>query len=225
MTKPAAKKTRKKRGPNKTAPPPVAAPTRPANLPSPEEIRDSRRQSLLQKHVDGVRLTPDQLKEIEELIGFVKSTIPVYDSQTQAATSLNIPIKEIKRAKQNGCIAFRNTKIYTADLLAWLKANPIVAASSTSLENSTEDVNCSDAEMESRKLRAQTLKAELELDIAKSKVINRELVRTEWSTNVSAIFEILDKSLDRSIYNAVVKEVKIYLGKKVDQSTTEVVAV
>ena len=70
-----------------------------------------------------------------------------------------------------------------------------------------------DAEMESRKLAAQTLKAELELDKAKERVIDRDLVKTEWMTHLTKIFEILDQSLDRGIYNSIAKEVKLYLGQ------------
>ena len=145
-----------------------------------------------------------------------KPTASNFTNMHQASAATGLSVIEIRKAKKAGCIAFRYGKIYKKELTDWIAAEkakvpvPVVAID--------ESETASDEEMESRKLRAQTLKAELELDIAKGKVINRDLVRTEWSTNLSAIFDILDKSLDRGIYNAIVKEVKIYLGKKANQA-------
>ena len=133
-----------------------------------------------------------------------------FTNMHQASAATGLSVVEIRKAKKAGCIAFRYGKIYKKELLDWIAAEKAKAPVAAIDESET----ASDEEMESRKLRAQTLKAELELDIAKGKVINRDLVRTEWATNLSAIFDILDKSLDRGIYNSIAKEVKIYLGKK-----------
>lgn len=144
------------------------------------------------------------------------ATASNFTNMHQASAATGLSVIEIRKAKKAGCIAFRYGKIYKKELLDWIAAEkakvPVPVAAID------ESDTASDEEMESRKLRAQTLKAELELDIAKGKVINRDLVRTEWATNLSAIFEILDKSLDRGIYNSIVKEVKIYLGKKATQA-------
>jgi hypothetical protein len=78
----------------------------------------------------------------------------------------------------------------------------------------------SDAEMESRKLAAITLKAELELDRARGKVIDRDLVSSEWATHITQLFTILDKSLDAPLYTAICKEMKHYLSKSFGAVTT-----
>jgi hypothetical protein len=78
----------------------------------------------------------------------------------------------------------------------------------------------SDAEMESRKLAAITLKAELELDRARGKVIDRDLVASEWATHITQLFTILDKSLDAPLYTAICKEMKHYLSKSFGAVTT-----
>lgn len=131
-----------------------------------------------------------------------------FDAMSSASKILEIPISEIKRAKLGGCSGFRNGRIYRVDLLEWLKHNPLLTGVAPTINS-----EATDAEMESRKLAAQTLKAELELDRAKEKVIDRDLVRTEWTTHLTKIFEILDQSLDRGIYNSIAKEVKLYLGQ------------
>lgn len=78
----------------------------------------------------------------------------------------------------------------------------------------------SDAEMESRKLAAITLKAELELDRARGKVIDRDLVASEWATHINQLFTILDKSLDAPLYTAICKEMKHYLSKSFEVALT-----
>lgn len=137
-----------------------------------------------------------------------KRIVPSFDAMTSASKILDIPMAEIKRAKAGGCVGFRCGRIYRVDLLEWLKDNPLPAGVAPTMNSEV-----SDAEMESRKLAAQTLKAELELDKAKERVIDRDLVKTEWTTHLTKIFEILDQSLDRGIYNSIAKEVKLYLGQ------------
>lgn len=78
----------------------------------------------------------------------------------------------------------------------------------------------SDAEMESRKLAAITLKAELELDRARGKVIDRDLVASEWATHITQLFTILDKSLDAPLYTAICKEMRHYLSKSFEVAIT-----
>jgi hypothetical protein len=46
--------------------------------------------------------------------------LPTYfDSQASAAATLGIDISELRRAKAEGCSAFRSGRVYTAPLLAW----------------------------------------------------------------------------------------------------------
>jgi|SRR4030095_8001001 hypothetical protein len=46
--------------------------------------------------------------------------LPAYfDSQASAAATLGIDISELRRAKAEGCPAFRSGRVYTAPLLAW----------------------------------------------------------------------------------------------------------
>jgi len=188
-----------------------------SQLPTPKEIQESRRQSLLQKHADGGRLSAEQLSEIQDLIGIAPKHQVSFDSMTSAAKILGVPMAEIKRAKTGGCKGFRNGRIYRQNLIDWLADNSTTPTATPGTSPTTIPsgvvIEATDAEMESRKLAAQTLKAELELDKAKERVIDRDLVRTEWSTHLTQIFDILDKSLDRGIYNSIAKEVKLYLGQ------------
>ena len=188
-----------------------------SQLPTPKEIQESRRQSLLQKHADGGRLSAEQLAEIQDLIGVPPKHQVSFDSMTSASKILGVAMAEIKRAKAGGCKGFRNGRIYRQNLIDWLAENSTTPSTAQGNFSSTASggvvIEATDAEMESRKLAAQTLKAELDLDRAKEKVIDRELVRTEWSMHITQIFDILDKSLDRGIYNSIAKEIKLYLGQ------------
>jgi len=49
------------------------------------------------------------------------------------------------------------------------------------------------------------------IDKERGALIPRDLVKAEWVKHIGKLFEILDKSLDRGIYNAVAKELKSYL--------------
>ena len=138
-----------------------------------------------------------------------------FDAMSSAAKILEIPIAEIKRAKAGGCSGFRNGRIYRKDLLEWLEENPEAIGSASTINDVV-----SDAEMESRKLAAITLKAELELDRARGKVIDRDLVASEWATHITQLFTILDKSLDAPLYTAICKEMKHYLSKSFGVVTT-----
>ena len=44
-----------------------------------------------------------------------------FDSQAQAAATLNIDISELREAKAEGCPAFRSGRVYRDELLRWLK--------------------------------------------------------------------------------------------------------
>ena len=138
-----------------------------------------------------------------------------FDAMSSAAKILEIPISEIKRAKAGGCSGFRNGRIYRKDLLEWLEENPEAIGSASTINDVV-----SDAEMESRKLAAITLKAELELDRARGKVIDRDLVASEWATHITQLFTILDKSLDAPLYTAICKEMKHYLSKSFGATST-----
>ena len=44
---------------------------------------------------------------------------PFYDNYAQASSALNVPIPVLKRCKKAGCPAFKSTRIYRDDFLAW----------------------------------------------------------------------------------------------------------
>lgn len=138
-----------------------------------------------------------------------------FDAMSSASKILEIPISEIKRAKAGGCSGFRHGRIYRKDLLEWLEENSEEIGSASTINDVV-----SDAEMESRKLAAITLKAELELDRARGKVIDRDLVASEWATHITQLFTILDKSLDAPLYTAIAKEMKHYLSKSFGVTAT-----
>ena len=49
--------------------------------------------------------------------------VAYFDSQASAAAVLKISIDEIRRAKREGCSAFRSGRIYKKPLLKWLAKN------------------------------------------------------------------------------------------------------
>ena len=47
-----------------------------------------------------------------------------YDSLAGAAAGLGLSIDVLRAAKRAGCPAFRSNRVYSSELLAWLKAHP-----------------------------------------------------------------------------------------------------
>lgn len=61
------------------------------------------------------------------------SKTTVFDSQKQAASALGIPLNRLRAAKKAGCTAFRNGRVSSDALLAWIRAHkPRVTSATTS---------------------------------------------------------------------------------------------
>lgn len=83
-----------------------------ADLPSAEEITESRRQALLQKYVDGARLTPGELELIADLIerkepkakGRKKSDLPSHASVVTMAGLFGISGDRLRQMAAEGRI-------------------------------------------------------------------------------------------------------------------------
>lgn len=135
---------------------------------TPEEIRESRRAALLQKHADGKRLTGDEKKEIEDLIngpGHAEELPEFADSIKHAAALLKeragIECSPSRlRAVVNALpgSARKHGRIAMAPLLAAMKAVPI------------EGEETKEA-LEKRRLRAQCERYEHELALARRQSI------------------------------------------------------
>ncbi len=123
-------------------------------------------------------------------------------SMRSAVAMWGVTAADIKRAKNGGCSAFRNGRIHRDELLPWLKNNPV-------------DPTAALDEMgwKERRLKAQVDKLEMEVAREKGKLVERHTVTEEWGKHLTFIFDTLDKSMDRHAYNAIVKEVRTYLGK------------
>jgi hypothetical protein len=52
-----------------------------------------------------------------------RKKVQVYDSLKSAAAGLNIPVELLQEAKGLGCPGFRGSRIYAAEVRAWLDAN------------------------------------------------------------------------------------------------------
>jgi hypothetical protein len=74
--------------------------------------------------------------------------LPAYfDSQAQAAATLGIDISELRKAKAEGCPAFRSGRVYTAPLLAWFAEKRRRAAE---IENTQTDYGTVDLALAGR---------------------------------------------------------------------------
>jgi hypothetical protein len=124
------------------------------------------------------------------------------ESMKAASAMYGVSVADIRRAKYGGCTAFRNGRIHRDELLPWLKDNPAKA-----------DEPLSEMGWKERRLKAQVDKLEMEVAREKGKLVERHTVTEEWGKHLTFIFDTLDKSMDRHAYNAIVKEVRTYLGK------------
>jgi hypothetical protein len=50
--------------------------------------------------------------------------VRTFDSLKQASAALKLPMRVLQAAKKAGCDAFRSNRVYEAELLVWLEANP-----------------------------------------------------------------------------------------------------
>lgn len=123
------------------------------------------------------------------------------DSMASASSMWGLDKSEIMRAKAGGCTAFFGGRIDRKPLLIWLSKNP------APLDNAPAGGS------KERKLRAEAERVEILVMQLRGSLIERATVTDEWGRHLTAIFDILDKSLDRVAYNAIAKEVKGYLGK------------
>jgi hypothetical protein len=57
----------------------------------------------------------------------------------------------------------------------------------------------------------QVEKLQLAIDQKRGELISRALVKDEWTQHITKLFDIIDKSVDRSIYISITREMKSYL--------------
>lgn len=79
------------------------------NLPKPKEINESRRQALLQKYADGIRLTDEQLESIKDLIEDKKKKKPS-KKDPKRAEEATMTSAELYRATGHGQSAIAEMK-------------------------------------------------------------------------------------------------------------------
>ena len=128
-----------------------------------------------------------------------------YITMIDACEDLQIPVSEVQRAKKSEeCLAFYQAKIYKAPLVTWLAANP----------KEEIEVGQSTDVLRDRKLKAQVDKLELEVAVERGNFVAKAAVTQQWGKLITDIFDIVDKSVDRTTYNAIAKELKNRLGHK-----------
>lgn len=71
------------------------------------------------------RLTSDDLQQIHDLAAPTKPALqtinwPILESQQRAADLLGWPVERIKQCKKAGCPAFRHSRIYLGEFIAWV---------------------------------------------------------------------------------------------------------
>ena len=57
----------------------------------------------------------------------MKNEVAYFDSQASAAAALKIDISELRKAKREGCPAFRSGRVYRVELLSWLEEKRLEA--------------------------------------------------------------------------------------------------
>lgn len=119
-----------------------------------------------------------------------------------------IPRAEQVRAKSAGCEAFRGGRIYKAELVAWLAANPRPDG-----EGQVENIRL-------EKTRKQIEKLTLEIDTQRGKLVSRETAKQFFGEVMGDIFDLLEKALDREQYNRIARELKTRIGNRGEVSTT-----
>lgn len=128
-----------------------------------------------------------------------------YTTMLDVCEDLQIPVSEVQRAKKSSdCLAFYNSKIYHSTLVTWLAANP----------KEEVEVGQSTDVLRDRKLKAQVDKLELEVAVERGNFVAKAAVTQQWGKLITDIFDIVDKSVDRTTYNAIAKELKNRLGHK-----------
>ncbi|MBW2675225.1 MAG: hypothetical protein JRD89_17745, partial [Deltaproteobacteria bacterium] len=143
----------------------------------------------------------------------IDDDLRVAGSMKAASAAWELPIDEIKRAKNLGCAAFVGSKVYRDVLIKWFRENPPEEAEEGEggkpLELADRD------EVERRKSIRQVERLDVaiksdkhKLAVTKEIYIPRELVNEQW-TRLWAIIEEEAKGLmDKSVYPIFVARVK-----------------
>ena len=126
----------------------------------------------------------------------------------QVQARWGIPRAEQVRAKSAGCPAFRGGRIYKAALVAWLKDNPAKPG-----EGQGESLRA-------RKMEKQIEKLDIEIETARGKLCARELVQEFVGKLIADLFDILDRHLNRDLFNQVSRELKTRIGNRGEVNTT-----
>jgi hypothetical protein len=86
-----------------------------------------------------------------------------FDSLKAAAAGLKLPLRVLQAAKAAGCPAFRSNRVYEAELLGWLEANP-------------ETVGAADNDPKSEKLHEEIRKLRIANDAKEGRLVERAWV-------------------------------------------------
>lgn len=89
-----------------------------------------------------------------------EQTPRTFDSLRSAAAGLKLPLRVLKTAKQAGCSAFRSNRVYEAELLAWIEANP-------------EAINAASDDPRDEKLREEIRKLRIANDAKEGRLVER----------------------------------------------------
>ena len=117
-----------------------------------------------------------------------------------------IPVAVLKRAKGEGCSAFRAQRIHRTPLLQWIKENP-EAASGADAENSSK------AELEIRKLAAQVAQIELKVEKERGVLIKKGEAKDEWARAIAIVMEESKSLMDKEYFRVFADRIKSRIGE------------
>ncbi len=129
----------------------------------------------------------------------------VAQSMKQAAALWGISLSTLKVAKNAGCPAFVQSKIYRDELIKWLEANPDTATKGEAISDA--------AELKRQKLQAEVDLLRVKIDMQKRDLITMAEARAEWTRALAIDAEEAKLLLEPDAYRVWCERTKSRLGE------------
>jgi hypothetical protein len=125
----------------------------------------------------------------------------LFESMTQAATVLNIPLAVLKSAKKRGCPAFKHGRV-SESLVGWIKKNPAP----------NEEPKVSEKE----RLQAQKLSKEIEkLDFERQKALGEYALVSEQKEAIFKFMAVVQEVLTAFVEPSILEKALLELKKRI----------
>jgi len=137
-------------------------------------------------------------------------------ASVKAACSMwNLDKRHVFAARDGGCPAFIHGRVKKVPLLAWLAEHKdeLEAMDNSRVGEDGQTAFGAGGDWKERKVRAEALKKEHDLALAKSEVVNKFTVQETWGEMIAAFYEEVERGTDRFTYDAIVKATKLRLKK------------